>query len=56
METNTKELTVKEYAQKEGISLQCAYRHLWEGRITRRKFLDRWLISVPSDALKEKTA
>ena len=44
-ETQAEELTLREYAAREKISLQTAYRRIWEGRVAARQFYGRWLIS-----------
>lgn len=39
-----RELTVREYAREEGITLQTAYRRIWEGRVSAKQVLGRWLV------------
>jgi len=41
----TTELTLREYAAKEKITLQTAYRRIWEGRVNARQIYGRWLVS-----------
>ena len=43
-ESSLRELSLREYARKEGITLQSAYRRIWEGRVIARKMYDRWFI------------
>jgi hypothetical protein len=40
-----RQLTVREYAKEEGITIQTVYRRLWEGRIKARQVMGRWLIA-----------
>lgn len=42
---NEHQLTVREYARQEGITIQTAYRRIWEGQVKAEQFLGRWLIS-----------
>ena len=37
-------LTVREYARLEQITLQTAYRRIWEGRVEAKQILGRWLV------------
>jgi hypothetical protein len=41
----TKEMTLREYAAREKITLQTAYRRIWDGRVNARQLYGRWLIS-----------
>jgi len=47
-DTDAEGLTVREYARQEGITIQAAYRRLWEGRARGRQFLGRWLVCSDS--------
>lgn len=40
------QLTVREYARQEGITIQTAYRRIWDGHVEAKQFLGRWLISA----------
>lgn len=40
--------TVREYAQREGITLQTAYRRIWDGKVKAVQFMGRWLVSPGS--------
>lgn len=40
-------LTVRQYAQREGITLQTAYRRIWQRQVPARRRYGRWLISAP---------
>jgi hypothetical protein len=44
-----KAMTVREYAESEGISIGAAYRRLWEGRVNARQLYGRWLITPESN-------
>jgi len=37
-------LTVREYARQQRISLQTAYRRIWQGQVSAQQFYGRWLI------------
>jgi len=37
-------LTLRQYATQEGISLGTAYRRIWEGKVSAKQVLGRWLI------------
>jgi hypothetical protein len=39
------EMTVREYAAREGISIGAAYRRVWEGRVNAKQLYGRWLIT-----------
>jgi hypothetical protein len=39
-------LTVREYAQREGITLQTVYKRIWQGQVQAQKRYGRWLILV----------
>ena len=39
------QLTVREYARQEGITIQTAYRRIWDGQVKAEQFLGRWLIT-----------
>jgi len=39
-------LTVREYARKNGITLQSVYRRIWQKQIKARRIYGRWLISA----------
>jgi hypothetical protein len=41
----TKSLTVREYTRQHGITLQTAYRRVWDGRVNVRRVYGRWLSS-----------
>ena len=43
-ETVQGELTVREYARQEGITIQTAYRRIWDGQVKAKQILGRWLI------------
>jgi hypothetical protein len=57
-DTEPKELTLREYAARERISMQTAYRRIWESRISARQVYGRWLISEKnkSEGLVESAA
>ena len=55
-ETRAEELTLREYAAREKISLQTAYRRIWEGRVTARQFYGRWLISPDQQSTETEIA
>ena len=38
MQDTAEGLTVRQYARQEGISIQAAYRRLWEGRAKGNRF------------------
>ena len=40
-----KQITVREYALKEGVTLGTVYRRLWAKQIKAEQFYGRWLIS-----------
>ena len=42
------QLTVREYARQEGITIQTAYRRIWDGQVNARQILGRWLVSPDS--------
>jgi len=48
MQDTAEGLTVREYARKEGITIQAVYRRLWEGRVKGKQFLGRWLVCPDS--------
>jgi hypothetical protein len=37
-------LTLRQYATQEKISLGTAYRRIWEGKVSAKQILGRWLI------------
>jgi hypothetical protein len=39
------EVTVRQYAAAEGVSLQTVYHRLWSGSLAGRQVLGRWLVS-----------
>jgi hypothetical protein len=43
-------LTLREYANREGISLGSAYRRVWEGRVPAKQLLGRWVIEPENQA------
>ena len=45
-ERSNQPLTVREYARREGITIQTAYRRIWDGQVPAQQFLGRWLISL----------
>ena len=45
------QLTVREYARLEGITIQTAYRRIWDGQVEAKQILGRWLIAPESTAL-----
>lgn len=40
-------LTVREYARQENITIQTAYRRIWDGAVEAKQVLGRWLILSP---------
>jgi hypothetical protein len=48
-------LTLRQYANQEGISLGSAYRRVWEGRVSAKQVLGRWVIEPKKDAEKQET-
>ena len=48
MQDTAEGLTVRQYARQEGISIQAAYRRLWEGRAKGKQILGRWLVCPDS--------
>jgi hypothetical protein len=45
-ESRHRQLTVREYARQEGITVQTAYRRIWDAKVSAKQFLGRWLISA----------
>ncbi len=43
-ETTEQQLTVREYARQEDITIQTAYRRIWDGKVSATQYLGRWLI------------
>ena len=41
----TEELTVRDYARSQGVTIQTAYRRIWDGRVPARQIYGRWLIT-----------
>jgi predicted site-specific integrase-resolvase len=48
----------RRYAELEGISLQTAYQHIWQGKVAAEQVLGRWLIlpESESEATEKKPA
>jgi hypothetical protein len=44
MQITEDQLTVREYARQEGITIQTAYRRIWDGQVKAKQILGRWLI------------
>jgi predicted DNA-binding transcriptional regulator AlpA len=42
-------LTVRQYAEKTGLSLMTAYQHVWDGKVPAKQYLGRWLIFLPTE-------
>lgn len=42
-------LTLREYAKQEGITIQSAYRRIWDGRVEAERVLGRWLITPSAE-------
>jgi len=42
--TDEQKLTVREYARQEEITIQTAYRGIWDGHVRAKQFLGRWLV------------
>jgi excisionase family DNA binding protein len=40
------EVSVKEFAQLQGVSLQVIYRKIWEGRLDARRVDGQWRVKV----------
>jgi hypothetical protein len=40
-------LTVREYARREGITIQSAYRRIWDDKVEAKQILGRWLVAAP---------
>jgi len=48
-------LSVREYAQREGVTLDYAYKQVWANRIPGAQQVDgRW--QIPASAVKERAA
>ena len=45
-------LTLREYAQQKGVTLQTVYQKLWAGRLAAEKVDGRWLIAVDEQPQK----
>lgn len=41
------ELTVRQYAEAQGMAIQTVYRKLWDHKVQGRQILGRWLITLP---------
>jgi hypothetical protein len=41
----SEEVTVRDYARSQGITIQTAYRRIWDGRVPARQIYGRWLIT-----------
>jgi hypothetical protein len=48
------QMTVREYASVERISLGTAYRRLWEGRVKGVKIDGRWVIALEAVSSDER--
>jgi hypothetical protein len=38
-------LTPRQYAEREGITLQTTYQRIWQRKVEAQKVLDRWIIT-----------
>lgn len=47
------EITVRDYARKEGITIGTAYRRLWEGQVRAIKVLGRWVVQSEEAATED---
>lgn len=47
------QLTVREYARQEGITIQTAYRRIWDGQVSATQYLGRWLISADGQTMTQ---
>jgi hypothetical protein len=43
-------LTLREYARQQGITLQSAYRRIWNGKVPAERLDGRWIISADGQA------
>ena len=50
------QLTVREYARQQGITIQTAYRRIWDGQVKATQILGRWLVSPESTPAERRSA
>lgn len=51
---NERQLTVREYARQEGITIQAVYHRIWDGRVIARQIYGRWLISPEQQQTEDR--
>lgn len=49
-------LSVREYANQEGITICTAYRRVWQGQVPAEQILGRWFITPPEKKEKSEPA